>query len=573
MPSPADYLRSQSLAPLAMSSAQWSLISSQLRERAFFMAGVQEANILQLFRDAAAAVADGRMSPSEARVTVRRGLSSMGYSPQAAGVAPGSIHDLSSYRRIMLALETNFSMARGWMQHLQYRTDPNVGGLELFRLFPRKVPRNWALRWAEAAEQVNWQGVATGAPFIATLDSPIWCALSRFGTPYPPFDFNSGMSVRPVDNRRCRELGLEPTPRPEILPSLNEQVEASLQGLDADIADDLLRSLGALVQRDGDTLKMTDLNGTKPYPLQELVRLLAGALPPGVPNMQGKALAAWKADPSSLLPGGKNADLLPALAAFASRLSPAAPKDLSDFLKQARQKKTGTPQKNGLQSATNPHGANEPTDRRTQDRSLRREREIHSLDHPGGGSQDERGLRRRVHVRQAYGLLSSQVPEATRAETERVAQITAAQLNAVFDGSKPAFLETVPGFTSSFADDLPPGVHFAKAGGIECIYNEAAVAKELNLPEGTDVDAFVREKLEQGTYGSLLGYGMDTAMERPCTYVKITREGEEVFGFMTSPDQQQAEKYAQDRLRDFETEFPDAHWEASLIPIPAPPAR
>ena len=281
--SPAVYLRSQALAPLPMSSAQWSLVSAQLRERAFFMAGVQQANILQLFREAAAAVADGRMSPAEARVTVRRGLAAMGYSPQGAGVAPGSIHDLSSWRRIMLALETNFSMARGWMQHLQYRTDPNVGGLELFRLFPRKVPRNWALRWAEAAEQVNWQGVATGAPFIATLDSPIWCALSRFGTPYPPFDFNSGMSTRPVDNRRCRELGLEPTPRPEILPSLNEQVEASLQGLDADIADDLLRSLGALVQRDGDTLKMTDLNGTKPYPLQELVRLLASALPPASP--------------------------------------------------------------------------------------------------------------------------------------------------------------------------------------------------------------------------------------------------------------------------------------------------
>ncbi len=573
MPSPADYLRSQSLAPLAMSSAQWSLISSQLRERAFFMAGVQEANILQLFRDAAAAVADGRMSPSEARVTVRRGLSSMGYSPQAAGVAPGSIHDLSSYRRIMLALETNFSMARGWMQHLQYRTDPNVGGLELFRLFPRKVPRNWALRWAEAAEQVNWQGVATGAPFIATLDSPIWCALSRFGTPYPPFDFNSGMSTRPVDNRRCRELGLEPTPKPEILPSLNEQVEASLQGLDADIAADLLRSLGALVQRDGDTLKMTDLNGTKPYPLQELVRLLAGALPPGVPNMQGKALAAWKADPSSLLPGGKNADLLPALAAFASRLSPAAPKDLSDFLKQARQKKTGTPQKNGLQSATNPHGANEPTDRRTQDRSLRREREIHSLDHPGGGSQDERGLRRRVHVRQAYGLLSSQVPEATRAETERVAQITAAQLNAVFDGRKPAFLETVPEFTSSFAKDLPPGVRFVKAGGIECIYNETAVVKELNLPPGADVDAVVREKLEQGAYGSLLGYGLDTAMERPCSYVKIKDGERNVFGFMAPADKQEALKYAAERLEDFKKEFPQGQWSFSLDPLPAPPAR
>ena len=141
-------------------------------------------------------------------------------------------------------------------------------------------------------------------------------------------------------------------------------------------------------------------------------------------------------------------------------------------------------------------------------------------------------------------------------------------MNAVFEGRKPAFLETVPEFTASFADNLPPGVRFVKAGGIECIYNEEAVAKELNLPAGADVDAVVRDKLERGAYGSLLGYGMDTAMERPCTYVKITRNGEEICGFMTSADQQQATKYAQERLRDFEKEFPDDYWEASLTPLP-----
>ena len=130
-------------------------------------------------------------------------------------------------------------------------------------------------------------------------------------------------------------------------------------------------------------------------------------------------------------------------------------------------------------------------------------------------------------------------------------------MNAVFDGRKPAFLETVPDFTASFADNLPPGVRFVKAGGIECIYNEEAVAKELNLPAGADVDAVVREKLERGAYGSLLGYGMDTAMERPCTYVKITRDGQGVFGFMTSADMQEAKRYAQQRLDDFKREFPN----------------
>ena len=155
-------------------------------------------------------------------------------------------------------------------------------------------------------------------------------------------------------------------------------------------------------------------------------------------------------------------------------------------------------------------------------------------------------------------------------ETERVAKITAAQLNAVFSGDKPAFLETVPDFTASFAEDLPPGVHFAKAGGLECIYNREAVAKELNLPAGADVDSIVRKKLETGTYGKLLGYGMDTMLERPCIYVKINRDGRFVFGFMTSPDRQVATRYALQRFADFKREFPQSEWSYALLPLPAP---
>ena len=251
-----------------------------------------------------------------------------------------------------------------------------------------------------------------------------------------------------------------------------------------------------------------------------------------------------------------------ALAAFASRLSPSAPKELSDFIKQARKKKTRTPKKNELQSTSPTHGENETTDQRTQDRSLRREREISPLDHSGGGSQDERGLRRRVHVSEAYGLITQAVPGAAEDEILKTAQITAAQLNATFEGSKPAFLETIPGYASSLANELPPGVRFTEAGGLECIYNEAAVAKELNLPAGADVDAVVREKLKHGNYGGLLGYGMDTVLERPCIRVEITRNGKKVFGFRTSTDMQEATQYAQQRrqtphLRDQPGQHPD----------------
>lgn len=43
---------------------------------------------------------------------------------------------------------------------------------------------------------------------VALKTSPIWVELSRFGYPYPPFDFNSGMWVRPVSDDDCEALGL-----------------------------------------------------------------------------------------------------------------------------------------------------------------------------------------------------------------------------------------------------------------------------------------------------------------------------------------------------------------------------
>lgn len=155
-------------------------------------------------------------------------------------------------------------------------------------------------------------------------------------------------------------------------------------------------------------------------------------------------------------------------------------------------------------------------------------------------------------------------------DKEGFAVTVTAQFNATLAGSKPAFLETEPELVRGLSRNLPKGMGYAEAEGIACIYNREAVAQELGLPKGADVDAIVRERLDTGAYGKLLGYGMDTMLERPCTYVSI-RDGEkEIFGFMTSPDMQEAIKYAQRRLDDFKREFPEGRWSYALLPIPAP---
>ena len=44
----SELLAEKKLAPSAMRTAEWDLVSAQLRERAFFMAGVDHARTLQL---------------------------------------------------------------------------------------------------------------------------------------------------------------------------------------------------------------------------------------------------------------------------------------------------------------------------------------------------------------------------------------------------------------------------------------------------------------------------------------------------------------------------------------------
>lgn len=207
----SEYISRRKLAPIAMSTAEWDMVDAQIRERAFFMAGVENARILQEFKDAAHDIAAGKLTTNEARKRLRAALRSAGYEP--ADHERGGIHDLSSRRRMEVTLRTNVEMARGWMQHEQMKRDITAPGLRLFRAQKAEQPRNWADRWKAAADAVDWQGVARGGQMVALIESPIWEKLSRFGQPYPPFDFGSKMRVKSVPYDECEQLGLLDSPQ------------------------------------------------------------------------------------------------------------------------------------------------------------------------------------------------------------------------------------------------------------------------------------------------------------------------------------------------------------------------
>jgi hypothetical protein len=72
---------------------------------------------------------------------------------------------------------------------------------------------------------------------IARKDSPVWAAISRFGNPIPPYDFNSGMDVLEINRDEAIALGVmtedeQVQPQQELL---TENLQAGAAGITEDV--------------------------------------------------------------------------------------------------------------------------------------------------------------------------------------------------------------------------------------------------------------------------------------------------------------------------------------------------
>lgn len=229
-----------------MSSAEWSELETAIRNQAFFSAKVTNVKLVQAMKDAVDKVLQPvePLSMGEARMELKGLLKEIGYDP---GDKAGTIQDLSSDQRIELVVRTNRDMAYGRGRYEQGMSSEILylyPAQELFRAEMRKEPRNWSARWAEAG------GRTFDGRMIALKDDPIWTAISAFGNPYPPFDFNSGMGVRDVDREEAVRYGLigeeeeitldPPQDKPRDLsgidPALMNQLESDLKPGEGQVA-------------------------------------------------------------------------------------------------------------------------------------------------------------------------------------------------------------------------------------------------------------------------------------------------------------------------------------------------
>ena len=202
----AEKILRKALVASNLDSRQWNSIQAGLRDRAFFSSRVAKANILDALQRKAAEHADGHTSISEIRKRMRQDLERMHYTPEAG--AEGTIRDLYSKARLDVIVKQNVATARGfirWAEGNEPGAYAAFPAQEFKRVHPRKRERGaayWQKRWTDAGGKFH------GGRMIALKDDPVWVRLSIFGTPYPPFDWGSGMGVRDIDRKTALELGL-----------------------------------------------------------------------------------------------------------------------------------------------------------------------------------------------------------------------------------------------------------------------------------------------------------------------------------------------------------------------------
>ena len=196
----------------------------------------------------------GAIDAGTFRLEMREALAKAGYTPPEG--KEGSLLDHRSDARLNLILKTNLDQAYGYGQHVQ-ANDPDLIDLwpcqELVRIESRKEEREWNARWVRAG------GKLYGGRMIARKDSPIWTAISRFSTPYPPFDYNSGMGLREIRRKEAEELGV--IKRSDIIEPdetrLTDNVEAAFpkgisKGL-ADVLQQVFKVVGERIILEGST--------------------------------------------------------------------------------------------------------------------------------------------------------------------------------------------------------------------------------------------------------------------------------------------------------------------------------
>lgn len=265
-------------------SEEWERVPVALRERAQFSAGVTSVRLLQSIQDrlkAQIAVEKEKLSNGQEATFDRSSfIDAMRDVARSEGLEPesgkGGLTDITSIPRLGLIYDMQQQQAAGFAR---WKMDQSEGALllwpawEFVRVEERRVPREesdpgfWERRWVAAANAAGDADAVrvlrdTGRK-VALKTSGIWSKLSRFGTPWMPFDWGSGMGVEEVEREDAVALGI--LREDQVLQSrerdFNDELQASVKGLSAPMKGVLQEHFGSQVAIDiaGDEVRWNSL--------------------------------------------------------------------------------------------------------------------------------------------------------------------------------------------------------------------------------------------------------------------------------------------------------------------------
>lgn len=228
-----EKILAKSLVTSGLSSTEIDRVLAGLKDRAFFSARCESVRHLQTAQQQ---VADwlGSAKRGDGAITTRASaISAVMASARKEGLSTGTgtLTDPASVARAKVIVDTNADLARGYVSHVQgASTGARLAfpAQELIRTEDRKNPRgDWHARWSAAGGKLY-----AGRRMIALKEDPIWTAISRFGVPYPPFDYGSGMGVADVDRDTCLSLGVikeDYRPEGDLIEDFNATLEAQVE--------------------------------------------------------------------------------------------------------------------------------------------------------------------------------------------------------------------------------------------------------------------------------------------------------------------------------------------------------
>lgn len=277
-PLPAAVEQLAGRAPLGspLSAAEWMLVPAEIRLRAMFSSRVECERLLAEFHDRLNQrinLESSRLADGGEGVTMDRGrfvremreyLDKTGYRPDPRH--KGTLRDLTSQGRLGLIWQMNIDQAQGYAEwkngnsRVALHTFP---AMEFIRLAARREIRVWPEIWAAHGGKFYGQpGPAyPNAPgrMLALKTDPIWIAINRFGVPWKPFDWGSGMGTRAVGRREALALGvLQDDDAPQVPPEVpyNQHAQASLKGISPARRRAIEDAFAGDVEIEGDTIRM-----------------------------------------------------------------------------------------------------------------------------------------------------------------------------------------------------------------------------------------------------------------------------------------------------------------------------